>query len=368
MGSPLTIKSVYPHKCRSRLTHLLQDQYCSLCGICLSSNPLISFLRPFSFSNFNVNVGNPSLVLESMIRKQTVHLHYSPDAFHLLFRPVLIDWLEKTARKLDLCAPTIHLAVAILDIVLSGYAIPEDKMEIMVFTALNMAGKMNDRDERLPCLKDVPAYFNKDIRLSDLESCEKVVFEVLGFNSNIQTPFLFACQFVICGAISTADIAGKCTSLALSEFERLIHVFASASLQHYQMCSFPAIVSGAAIVAAARKALGFSQVWTEHLEQLTKVSWADMQSCLAILEYTASEVYGDEAKARRIEPSPVKRRSAEFMTGTSDKDPAVFAENELSRKELFLSMFCVENGMEEEVEGLKVATFVEEGAKSGQEL
>ena len=348
MSGPNVNSTLYPHKCRNRINQPLSNQYCSFCGIFISDDPSVVYLRPPSFSSADSYIADQNLVIANMIKKQTIHLYYDRSAFHVPFRPGLVDWLEKTARKLGLNSSTVHLSVAILDIVLSAYSIPYDKMEVMVFTVLNMAGKMEDRDDRLPCLKDVPVYFQKAMRISELIACEKIVFEVLGYNANIQTPYRFARQFISYGVISNQDIDNKCTTSVMNEFERLMSLFTLASLKNYDLCQFEASIVGSATIAATRKALGFSHIWTDHLERLTRVSWSRLHPCLKILENTAIEIYGDETVARDIQPTPIKRKFTFSVVTTNDKGYELTPSDKdnVTGKQVFVSRFSFSNNQD----------------------
>lgn len=347
MGGPFAYNSLIPHKCRSRTTHSSPDHYCSFCGIFISPDPGTMYLRPASFSNFNAFIGDQSQMVGHMVRKQTIHYFYNQEAFHLPVRLNLVDWLEKTAKKYNLNASTVHLAVAIIDVVLSDYAISVDSMEIMIFTALNIAGKMEDRDERLPHLDDVPHIFQKPITLSDLETCERIVFRVLNFNANIQTPLRFANYFASVGAISNQELNGRCATALISEFERLMSLFTSASLRRYEFCQFEAVKVGAAIIAAARKALGLTEPWTKHLERISNVSRYDLQDCLKILDNVAAEIYSSELVVQNLFPTPRKRKSIQSVIETTDKK-LIGAGNDVDEKQIFVSQFSFNSSTDED--------------------
>ena len=347
MSGHLHYNSLIPHKCRCRAVHPYADQYCSFCGIFISPNDAIVYLRPASFSNFNAIIGDQSLILIKMVKKQTIHKFYTKDAFHLPFRVNMVCWLEKSVRKLNLVPSTIHLSTAIIDIVMSSYAIPDDKMEVMIFTALNMAGKMEDRDDRLPNLKDVPDYFQKEIKKTDLEACEKIVFEVLNFSVNIQTPYHFACYFISCGVISNQDLDGNCASALLSEFERLMSLFASASLREYELYRFEAVVVGAAMIAGTRKALGLHRTWTDHLKRMTKVSWTQLKVCVDILEHTAINLHGAQLKVQNLLPR-LKKNKSRNLIGTADKEISSIVK-EKSVNQVFDCHFDCENMYGDEI-------------------
>jgi len=364
--SGLTIyANPFPHKCRTRVQKSLITQYCSYCGIAISSNPAISYLRPSSFDIVNSYIGEQNLIIDNMLKKQNIHLYYSEDASHIPFRHGLVDWLEKTTRKLNLNVSTTHLSVAIIDIVLSCYAVPIEKMETMVFTALNLAAKLNDRDNRLPLLKDVSYYFQKQISISELQNCEKVVFEILGYNSNIQTPFSFACQFISCGVVNNLDIKNKSSTYMLSEFERLLSLFASASLKNYELCRFEASVVGASMIAAVRKELGFKNIWTEHLERLTKTTYNQLKESLHILEEAAYEHYGDEIHSKEILPTPIKRKSTNTLTSTTGGSKINYEDDKLDAKQVFVSCFSFNS---DDSDSLKLSMTDELMSENGKEL
>ena len=349
MGGPFFYNSIQPHKCRSRIRNPLINQYCSLCGLFISEDPSVVYFRPESFSYVNSYIGEHGIILTNMIKKQRLHLHYTQDAFHLSFRHNLVDWLERTARKLNLSVSTTHLSVAIIDIVMSEYAIPSEKMEIMVFTALSIAGKMNDRDDLLPCLKDVPEYFQKEMSVSELQSCEKVVFEVLDYSAGIQTPYQFASYFISCGVISNIDLKNKYAATIIYEFERMVSLFASSCLKNYELCKFESVVVGACIVAGARKMLGFKHIWTDHLEKLTGINWCSIYTCFGILERTAIEIYGDELKVKELNPTPIKRKSTQAFNDTEDKEWATATNvSEVDENQVFVSQFSFSTNSNDE--------------------
>lgn len=295
------------HKCRNHSKMISDINFCTICGISISDQPGSRFLRPKSFSSINFFVEEQDKTLKNMIAKQDNHRYYNTKFSCKDERLLVIDWMESLAAMLSFKDSTFYTACAMIDVILSLTFVEENRLKMVAYVCMSMAGKMEEPYKKLPSLEDVVQLFQGTFTYDDFINCEQIIFSMMGWNLNIQTPYSFASYFVFRGCLSSEEICKGSSQLILTALEHFLQVFLRISLDCYELYQFKAIVVGASIVACARKYSGLKDSWSEHLKFLTNLSWENISACVELLENFAMMTFGDQLQIRNVFPEPVNK-------------------------------------------------------------
>ena len=279
-------------------------------------------------------------VLSEMIKKQSLNRYYNAQAHHLEYRTELIAFVEELALKLDYSESTFYLAIAILDALLSLYAIDRKQIKMVCFMALNLAAKMEESNAKIPELSAIAQLFENQFDIQELVNCEALLVKVLGYNINIKTPYTFFEYFFSKGIVSDQDISRHSANIInekMNQFEKLVSFFLQVSTNHYNFYKYTSIAVTTSAIACARKLMGFESTWTSDLENLTHVSWESIEQCSKMLYSAAQQIYPvltpqiilgspiDEFECPLL-ANGLKSRDSIFTEATSEKDE-IYGEN-----------------------------------------
>lgn len=330
-----------PHSCQASKTVHGPLLFCALCGLylpCSSTNRIIKTFRSPLLPATEVMSCNPNQELLNMTLKQQKNRYFNPNAFHLSFRNQLVEWISGISKKLEFNSPTIHLAVAILDTIMSQYSVQENQVRILTFMSLYMAAKMEDHEDKLPTLESVSELFEYEFSVEDFINCERTIFTIVGYNLNLQTPYKFVSFFLFRGVLFDADFKFKeenpKITLITDNLERLCQLFLKASLMCYQVNRFTSLAVACCVIALARKYLDVAEIWPKHLERLAKCSFDSLKDCFSILENYALKHFEEELKKYFVFNHDKKEISANFKTKEKlDSFEDSFSENLMKYKQ-----------------------------------
>ena len=295
--------------------------FCATCGLYMPSstyNTTIKALRSSHLPSIEPMNCNPNKELLNMTLKQQKNRYYNPNAFHSSFRNQLVEWISGISKKLEFNTPTIHLAVAILDTIMSQYSVQENQVRILTFMSLYMSAKMEDHEDKLPTLESVAELFEYEFSVDDFINCERTIFAILDYNLNLQTPYKFVSFFLFRGILFDADFKFKVDrfepSSITNHLEHLCQLFLKANLMCYRVNRFTSLAVACCVIALARKYLDVEEIWPKHLELLAKCSFDSLKDCFSILENYALEHFKDELKQYFVFSHDKKELSANFQT------------------------------------------------------
>ena len=291
-----------PHKCRALLNTSSTLSYCTICGISLSENPKVKFIRPKVYSSINLFTCDPDLFLKNMITKQDTHRYYNITLPCKEDRLLMIEWMENLASMLGFKTSTFYTAVAIIDVILSLSYVQENRLKMVAYVCMSLAGKMEESYNQLPALDDIVKLFQNQFTVEDFINCEQIIFSMLGFNINIHTPYTFTSYFIFRGALSSNEIRYGSSNIILKDFEDTVELFLRVSLDCYELYQFKPIAVAASIIACARKYTGLDVYWSSHLETMSGLSWTNISACFELLETFAKMVCGDSLRIRGASP------------------------------------------------------------------
>lgn len=323
------------HRCITANTSISRCNFCRICGVYMSmSTPKSIYYRSAKYNTVDPFRLDSNMVLSELIKKQSQNRYYNTQAHHLGYRNELIGFVEEISLKLEYSETTFHLALGMLDAILSLYAIDKKQLKMVCFMALNLAAKMEENNSKIPELNAIAQLFENKFDLEDLANCEVLLAKVLGYNMNIKTPYTFITHFLSKGVVSDSDIgrlSAQHTETKMIEFEKLVLLFLQISNTYYEFYQFTSIAVATSVIACARRLSGFDLCWTHELENLTHVTYSSIKQCCALLYETAQEQYPvltphialgtsiDEFDFA-VPLNGLKSRGSMFTVATSEKD------------------------------------------------
>ena len=289
------MQEIYPHRCVTSNTASSKCHFCRICGIHMSKNSNgPKYFRSEKFDVLDPFRVDGNVAIIQMVQKQSNNRYYNTQANHISYRNELIGFVEELAVKLDYKESTFHLAIGILDALLSLYTIDRKQIKIVSFMALNLAAKMEENNSKIPEMNAIGQLFENEFSYDELVSCETLLTKVLGYNLNIKTPFTFVEHFLSKGVVSDKDLHVK-TQYQINEkieqFEKLVSFFLQTTLNHYNFYKYTSVAVAASAIACARKLMGFENIWTSELENLTLVRWESIEQCSMMLFEAAKDIY-----------------------------------------------------------------------------
>ena len=330
-----TNQATYPHRCRSNEIAGAKCRFCRICGVHMTKNaPGTVYFRSEKYNVVDPFRLDDNVVLSEMLKKQGNNRYYNAQAHHLTYRAELLGFVEELALKLDYSESTFHLAIGMLDALLSLYAIDRKQIKMVSFMALNLAAKMQENSAKIPELPAIAQLFENQFSTEELVNCEALLTKVLGYSLNIKTPHAFVEYFHSKGIVSNKDLrcrpADQCND-KLEQFEKLVSFFLQVSNSHYDFYKYTSVAVATAAIACARKLIGFESVWNKDLENITHVAFGSIEHCCTMLYEAAEETYpiltpqvvlGSPVEEFECPPliNGLKSRGSIFTEATSEKD------------------------------------------------
>lgn len=237
------------------------------------------FHEPNSKSWVPVSHGSPVI--------NTNTCYYNPEAYHLEARSELLTWMLNVSTKLCYTDKTYHLAVHILDAVLSIYDVEVENVKLVTYIALHLAAKMEESTDKVPSLHSVTQLFNDEFGLEQLKSAEIMVFSIMGYNLHKRTVLVELLHVLRNGVLFCSDITAGGnfkSNQAIEWMEKFFNTAQKEIILEYELTKFHPKIIAAALVYTARGSVGIAP-WTDHLASINNVSAEEMQICVNFLAF-----------------------------------------------------------------------------------
>lgn len=291
------------HKCDSPYSSQSTCRFCTVCGVFMSkakAGP--TYYRSEQYKLIDVYKMDFHSILTQMIRKQNVGRHYNPQAKYIKSRKELLDFVEYLAEKLEFSQCTYHLAIGVLDALLTQFAVDRSQIKLVCFMSLQVAAKMEEHNEKVPEVQTIRKLFQNKFDNEDINTCEIMIAKSLNYNFNLKTPFAFIEYFFSKGVVSDFDIGRVYTKLAsdkLGCFERAVMRFLDISTLDYDFYAFDPITIAAACILCARRLEKYDVLWPEDLVRLIGLTYEQIREC-ADLMYCQFKLINAKQSSDRI--------------------------------------------------------------------
>lgn len=234
---------------------------------------------------------------------------YSPEARHLKYRRILVDWMCEVGAKRGLNKSTMHVAVRYLDTLLQQIAVEKNRLQLFAICCLIIAAKYEEAEENVPSPAQLKHYAVNTYSTDLIQQMELLVLDKLNWTVSVVTPLHLLGYYLEKGVLYEADtLRGDALIVKLPKYIRKYSdFFADLSLQEYKFQQYPASIMACAIVLASRKALGVQPVWRAELTELTGNSYESFHKCAENLyrHYSVNFPSSVAAESDRASPKSV---------------------------------------------------------------
>ena len=278
--------SLSGHVCQARPTSHPLRSFCARCGIYMpKTSPNVKYHRSRKYSTIEPFKIDADVLFDQLAANQHWSRMYNRRACHLALRDEMLSFIDEAACKLTYSESTHHLAVTLLDSLMSLYDVESRMLKLFGFMSLYLAAKLHEKAEALPSFTGIVKMFNDVYALEEVRECESMFVKALHYRLDAKTPYTFIDYFFTRGVLSDDDVShftgDKQTKIAL--FEALVVRIGKAALHNYYFFRYKPLTIAAAALACARKIFGVPQLWNDDLKCLTRTSWRHIHVCASEL-------------------------------------------------------------------------------------
>lgn len=314
-----------PHECESYYNGQI-PRFCKECGILMSSQKASPvYYRSLQYNMIDLyRVGDNSVFL-NMVRKQSINWCYNPKSSYLNFRTKYIARIKDIGEEMDYTYHTFQLGVAIFDACMSKQIVDKKHMDLICFTALHLAGKLEESPDKVKNLSEISQLLDFDFNENAILKCETAMIKALGFNLNLVPPYFFVEYFLSRGLINQTDVSSSVSCVIeeqLEKFEDAVTDFIEIALNNYDFYNFDSVLIAAASVSCARRRLGFTGEWSQDMTDLTSLKYGDVKLCSNLLFSRSQKKIMNLSKvgAQRDKSQPIARRNSGLKAGQAVRD------------------------------------------------
>lgn len=248
-----------------------------------------------------------NMLLDQMIKRQSINRCYNPEASYLKYRAGLIQFVENIAEQLEYSHCTLYLAIGLLDYLLSEYSIEKKQLKLVGFMVLHLAAKVEESDLRIPTVAAIRTLFDSKYSEEDIIETEAMISSILNFCLDLKTPYRFIEYFLSRGVLSDQDIgkAGpEATEKQLCQFETTIMELLDMTVLSYEFYRFDPLTIAAASIYCSRRLHTCEYSWPEDLQKLTRKSFKDIEICVNLMQrHYQMKIDKDSSNGRTDEKS-----------------------------------------------------------------
>lgn len=283
------------HKCISKNSDPSTADFCVRCGVFMSK--CTNQLKYYRSNKYNINDPfrlDNNVVLSEMKKKQDTNHLYAPEAQYIQYRSELLTFMKYLCDKVDYAQRTYYLAVGILDNLLSKCDVAIAQLKFVCFMTLHMAGKMEEKLEKIPDLVAIERLFEGKFSTEEIHHWEIIISKSVEFNFDIKTPFNFVEYFLSKGIVNDIDIGVSHDDIQIEVeiFEQEVMNFLYVSVQHHMFNAYTPLTVAAASIFCAKQTLGYQNIWSFDLEKLTTLKFTEIQSCSKSLYQMCKRING----------------------------------------------------------------------------
>ena len=181
---------------------------------------------------------------------------------------------------------TRYLSLSYIDAVLAKYSIIPSQIIVLGYCSLILAAKLEENYQYLPRIEKAMEILRNVDSKEAIFHYERYIFETIGFNTNLKTPFAFLNLFLQKGVVTENEISEATGEKSRGEFEdtfqHLSLFFLEAAVQRYHFNKYRSSVVAASVIFLTRGCLGLKGL-TPSLEKHIRCNWHQINECVSFL-------------------------------------------------------------------------------------
>lgn len=166
---------------------------------------------------------------------------------------------------------------------MDNHRITLERLALVALCSLWLSAKIEERESNVPKLNTLNKMIQNQYPLCDFKSLERLILHFFEFEMIIPTAATF-CEYFIEGIVDEYDYALKENYVRFNSLAGMKRVVADLAFEYLDLmlsdCNMLQDVPSkmaAACLAAARYSINIGNVWNNHLLQLTKYQYEDIE-------------------------------------------------------------------------------------------
>uniref|UniRef100_A0A182NYK0 Cyclin-like domain-containing protein n=1 Tax=Anopheles dirus TaxID=7168 RepID=A0A182NYK0_9DIPT len=223
-------------------------------------------------------------ILETLQEREVNSMKLKFIAPQLQHRPTLVKLIYDVCEKQSYHRTTIHLAIYLLDIFMSGHAISESQLKLVALTCLYVACKVEENDSIVPTPSKLNSFVRNAYNPSDFICLEVRMLQFFDWHLTIPTAATFLDLFDLHSFDRdeydriASDPATVPTVFAgyVQRINRTSGMILEASLRCFKLCRIRPSLLAAGCVAAGRSLTQNVPVWSDRLTSVTGYTYRQL--------------------------------------------------------------------------------------------
>lgn len=212
---------------------------------------------------------------------------YNEEAIHLEIRTELITWMLHLCYKLRFTLKTYHLAIYILDGLLSVSHVEMEDIKLITYLALHLSAKFEESTDKVPSLESVAELFDNEFSLEKLKSSERIILSVFGFALNRHTIYVELEELLQQDIIFCSDLKTSSGKLKLEHtlvwMKNFFDWAKEKLIIKYELYKFHPRVVAVSLIYIALQTIGLNHSMS-HLLHSNSVSLKVINDCVNFLQ------------------------------------------------------------------------------------
>lgn len=157
----------------------------------------------------------------------------------------------------------------------------DSRYYFLIIVSHILIGKFCEKEDKLPSYKDFVEFCKGVYPVELFKKTETLILETLDWNIKTVTPFQFIQFYLSKGCVFSTDrsMIRNIDSKLLRYLRKYSEFFNDISLRNYDFNAYNSNLIACSAICGARKAVGLHPIWSPEMQELTDVSWRDIESC-----------------------------------------------------------------------------------------
>lgn len=210
-------------------------------------------------------------------REQRMTPPYRPEAEHIRYRGIIVEWMREVIEDRKLNIGTLHLAVNYLDHCLVTCHIPKNSLQLVALCCILIAAKYYEQEIDIPTIKELNLCTDEAYTRPLIVHMELKVLKVLKWYMGRPTAWDFLEYYwpLCVGDVPHAQSATD-MNRQKQELQQTQKYFVDLCLSNYSMRQFLPSRRAVAIAMCCRRVLGARDLWPPAMQLATQQS---VQAC-----------------------------------------------------------------------------------------
>ncbi|KAL5290028.1 Ccnjl family protein [Megaselia abdita] len=216
-------------------------------------------------------------------------------------RSEIITLIKHVSESCELIRTTVHLAIYLYDIYCDYYNICNIlDLSLIAISCIHIASKVEENDKNIPEISTLLEFANECWNREHIKEMEIYILKFFDWYVLVPTAANFIDYFV--------NMSYDFRDLPIGEFpedeNEIVFDFLDLILEDIRLVNISPSVMAAACLSATRKQIGYKDVWSPLLEELTGYKYSEIEEyveTLFILKSKINKMFKDDDQIKFVD-------------------------------------------------------------------